>query len=79
MRAAIIENAASRVRKAGFYPCNNTFRPYESEVAETDCERASVETPKEPQPGTSSDQVNNTPNRAIENFPLPVYSEKSQD
>jgi hypothetical protein len=29
MRAAITENAASSVRKAGFYPCNNdnTFRP----------------------------------------------------
>jgi hypothetical protein len=59
MRADTAENAASCVRKDGFCRCNtNIFRPHEFLVTKKDFVQASVETPKETQPDTSSDQVN---------------------
>jgi hypothetical protein len=76
MRAATAENAASGFRKAGPYPCNsNIFRPHEFLVAKKDSEQASIETPREPQPGISRDQVNINPVTAIDVYPLPTFSE----
>jgi hypothetical protein len=64
MRAAITENenSASSFRKAGLPSGHTNFH------FPRHCEHASAETPKEPQQGTSSDQINNTPVRAIEIF-----------
>jgi hypothetical protein len=43
----------------------NMFRPHEFLVAEKDSEQASTEIPKNPQPGTSRDQVNIIPVTAM--------------
>jgi hypothetical protein len=53
------------------------FRPHEFLVAKKDSEQASVDTPKEPQTGTSCDQVN--PIRAIDISPFPTFCEKRQN
>jgi hypothetical protein len=79
MRAVTAENAAIGFRKAGLYPCDiNIFRPHEFLVAEINSKQASIETPKEPQPGTSRDQVNINSVTAINLSPLPTFCEKRQ-
>jgi hypothetical protein len=79
MRTATAKNAASSLRKSGLYPCNShIFGQQEFLVAATDCEHASVETPRRTSTGTSRNQVNNTSLTAIDIFHLHTFCEIDQ-
>jgi hypothetical protein len=79
MRAATAENAAIGFMKAGLYTCNTSiFRSHAFLVTEKDSQQASVEAPKEPQPGISHDQVNINLVIAIDISRLPTFCEKCQ-